>query len=718
MGHVDRIDDVIDIYLKRRPGYDISRIQRAYIYSAKQHEGQLRKSGEPYLTHPIGVARIIAEMGLDEASICASLLHDTIEDSNATQETLVDIFGDDVAKIVDGVTKLSKVNFTKREERQAESFRKLLVAMSSDIRVLIVKLADRLHNMQTLGHMPQPARERIAQETRDIYAPLSDRLGIAWLKADLDDLAFQYLESPMFEDLSKRVDKTRKAREAVIQKTIKELTAFLEDSGIKAQVQGRLKNLYSIYKKMQAKGLDYEDVQDTIAFRIICDTVPDCYAVLGLVHSRWVPIPGRFKDFIAMPKPNNYRSLHTTVIGKGGERVEMQIRTEEMHRVAEYGIAAHWIYKEGRSPEPSIDGFSWLREMLENQDDVRDSREFLDSVKVDLFRAEVYVFTPNGDVKSLRSRSTPLDFAYSIHSEVGNRCLGARVNGVQVPLSTVLRNGDMVEIITSKNQRPSMDWLDIAVTSRARNKIRAYLRAEERKQSRQIGQDLLEKQLRRYGCSYNKIMKSGAFEQVSSDLKFGNVEDMIAAVGIGKMDKEDVVFRLLPEDKRGKPPTEVKEGPIEKVIRKVKGKDGGIVLDGLDNLLVHFARCCSPLPGEEIVGYVSRGRGIVIHRRDCARANALDPDRRTPVQWSSKAVSQRPVKLRLKTVNRTGVLAVVSGIFQNHDININSVHSQVDGQVQADIVFTFMVKDLTQLNRLVRSLKQTKDVTDVERLPG
>ncbi|MCP4602173.1 MAG: bifunctional (p)ppGpp synthetase/guanosine-3',5'-bis(diphosphate) 3'-pyrophosphohydrolase [Proteobacteria bacterium] len=711
-----RIDDVIDLYLKKHPQGDISRIQRAYIYSARQHEGQLRKSGEPYMTHPVSVAHIIAEMGLDEPSICASLLHDTIEDTDSTQKVLEDLFGSDIALLVDGVTKLSGVNFRQREERQAESFRKLLVAMSSDIRVLLVKLADRLHNMRTLKHMSSETRERIAQETRDIYAPLSDRLGISWLRADLDDLSFKYLKPSMHADLAKRVEKTRKVKQLYIQKTIDELQSFLEKAKFNIKITGRLKNLYSIHNKMIEKGLKYEDVHDAIAFRVICQSVPDCYAILGLIHSQWVPIPGRFKDFIAIPKPNRYQSLHTTAVGKGGERVEIQIRTEEMHHVAEYGIAAHWIYKEGQGVGPSIKGFAWVREMLESQNEVRDSREFLDSVKVDLFRDEVFVFTPQGDVKSLRRGSTPIDFAYAIHTEVGNRCSGARINGVQVPLRTKLKNGDMVEVATSKTQRPSPDWLEAVATSRARNKIRGYLRVEERKQSRQVGQDLLEKNLRRHGCSFNKILKTGALKQAALDLKFGNIEDLMAAVGYGKIDKIDVINRLLPEDKRRGPPNAVKEGPIEKVIRRVKKPDDGIVLDGLDNLLIRFARCCNPLPGEDILGYVSRGRGIVIHRRDCSKATSLDPDRRTRVRWSSKAVSNRPVKLRVMTNDRTGVLAVLTNIFQHHDININSANCQTNGKNQGTSIFTFMIKDLSQLNQLIRSLKQAKDVIDVQRM--
>lgn len=712
-----RIDDVIDAFLRRRPGADFSVIQRAYVYSAKQHEGQLRKSGEPYMIHPMEVARIIAEMGLDETAICSALLHDTIEDTSATREDVGALFGDEVAALVDGVTKLSGVNFTKKEERQAESFRKLVVAMSEDIRVLLIKLADRLHNMRTLEHMKLESRERIAQETRDIYAPLADRLGIAWLKADLDDLSFMYLDPEPFEDLQRSIDRSTKERKVYIQKTIDDLQQFLKQNALDVKVTGRLKNFYSIHKKMRSKHLAYEDVHDAIAFRVICNTLRDCYAVLGFVHSRWVPVPGRFKDYVAMPKPNRYQSLHTTVVGKDGERIEIQIRTEDMHQVAEAGIAAHWGYKDGGGGKKGAsESFAWLRDLVEAQSESADSEDFLESVKVDLFRDEVFVFTPEGEVKALRRGSTPLDFAYAVHTQIGNHCVGARVNGVQVPLRAELRNGDQVEVFTSKTQRPSPDWLEIAVTSRARNKIRSYLRSEQRKQARQAGQDLLEKGLRKFGCSLPKMLKRGDVEKALGDMRFGNVDDLLVAVGYGKIDLEEVVNHLLPEEKRAKPPAELKETSIERVMRKVKGGDDGIVLDGLDNLLVRFARCCNPLPGEDVIGFVSRGRGVVIHRRSCSRATGLDPERRTKVQWSRQAVSQRPVRLRITTGDRVGILAALTNVFNKHEINIDSAHCQAEGNQRGVNVFTFLVKDLAQLNELVRGLRNTKDVVDVERV--
>ena len=711
-----RIDDILDEFLEKRPGEDISKIQRAYIYSAKQHEGQLRKSGEPYMVHPLSVAKITAEMGLDEASICAALLHDTIEDTSTTAEDLARLFGEEVSSIVDGVTKLSGVNFTRKEERQAESFRKFLMAMTKDIRVLLLKLADRLHNMRTLEHMSESARERIAEETRDIYAPLADRLGIAWLKAELDDLSFQYLEPNVYRELSARVDKLRKAREQFIQRTIVELEQHLKDAGFAVSVTGRLKNLYSIYKKMIIKGVEYEDVHDAVAFRVICTTVRDCYGVLGMVHSRWIPIPGRFKDYIAMPKPNNYQSLHTTVISKEGERIEVQLRTEEMHKIAEDGVAAHWAYKEKRTQKTPDLTYTWLREMVENQHDVRDSKEFIDSIKVDLFQDEVFAFTPKGDVKSLPRGATPLDFAYAIHTEVGNHCMGARVNGIQASLRTKLRNGDTVEIITSKNQHPSTDWLEFAASSRARNKIRALLRAEEREKSRHVGHDLLEKAVRKLGHSLNKLTKEGKLEKAAQDLKCGNTEDMIASVGCGKLDPTEVMEHLLPEADRDDNPVELKENPFVKVIRKVTKQDEGIVVDGMENLLIRFARCCEPMPGEEIIGYVSRGRGIVVHRRDCARAAVLDPERRTKVQWSDRAVSQRPVALKVTTSDRAGILATLGTVFQKMDININSANCQAAGEATAANIFTFNVRDVSQLNKLTRAIRQTKGVMEVERI--
>jgi len=453
---------------------------------------------------------------------------------------------------------------------------------------------------------------------------------------------------------------------------------------------------------------------------VVCKSIPDCYAIFGLIHSKWTPVPGRIKDYIAIPKPNRYRSLHTTVVGTGGERMEIQIRTEEMQQVNENGVAAHWAYKEGGKDgagKVSVDAFRWVREMLENQDGLSDSREFLDSVKVDLFLDEVFVFTPRGDVVSLRKGSTPLDFAFAIHTEVGNHCIGARVNGVQVPFNTELHNGDWVDIMTSRTQRPTSGWLDIAVSSKARNKIRSFLRAEERAQSIQAGRDLLDRGLRRYGCSFARILKAGELDAIARELKLSNGEDILAAVGHGRLDKDDVIDRLLPEDKKAKPPAEVRETSFEKVIRKViHGQENGIVLDGVDNLLIRFARCCNPLPGEDVVGYVSRGRGIAVHRRDCAKAAALDPQRQTRVQWASNAVSQRPVKIEVITANRPGMIAELSSVFVAKGVNLDSANCQVNHADRGVNTFSFSVKDIEQLTGIVRALKQTKGVYEVNRV--
>ena len=712
-----RIDDILKSFQKFHPKDDSTLIQRAYIYGSRQHEGQNRKSGEPYMIHPMAVAKIVADMGMCTASICAALLHDTIEDTDTTRSKIAELFGDDVAALVDGLTKLSSVQFSHREERQAESFRKMLLATAEDIRIILIKLADRLHNMSTLEHLSQNAQERIAQETRDIYAPLANRLGISWIKADLDDQAFKYLESNRYYDLIKKIAKTKRSRNSYIERTIRDLDTFFEQAGYKIKISGRIKNLYSIDQKMISKGIDYEKVYDAIAFRIICTSVADCYAVFGLLHSRWVPVPGRIKDYIAIPKPNHYQSLHTTVVGRNGERMEIQIRTKEMHDIAEYGVAAHWSYKLGKSSE-STDTYKWLKSVLENNNETSDSREFFDSVKVDLFHDEVFVFTPNGDVKSLMKGATPLDFAYAIHSEVGDHCTTAKVNGIQVPFNTELLNGDRVEIITSKTQRPSSHWLDIVVSSRAKSRIRSYLRSEQRKQSFLVGKNLLEKALRKYGVSYNRVSKSGAFEKIAPDFKLTTADAVISSVGLGKIEKSDVVDRVLPENKRNKPLEKVKESPFEKVLRKVKGQDSGIIIDGVDNLLVRFARCCNPLPGEEVLGYVSQGRGIVVHNRNCSKAAVLDPERQTAVQWSSKAVSTRPVKLQIITNNRTGLLADLSQAFQAKGINISSAHCNTssDNNDRAVNTFTFNVKDLNQLNNLMKALKQFKGVYEIHRL--
>ena len=713
-----KLEDIIVSYKFHHPDGGMDLLNRAYEYAHKCHDGQKRRSGEPYIVHPMAVAKISADIGLCEHSICAALLHDVVEDTDTTTLQIAENFGEDVAMLVDGLTKLDNVHFNRREQRQAESFRKMLIATVKDIRVLLIKLADRLHNMSTLEAMPPEKQERIAQETRDVYTPLAGRLGLAWLKADLDDLAFKYLESSAYIALHEAVNKTRTQRVLYINKVKKQLDVLLREKGINnVKVSGRLKNLYSIFLKMNNKDLEYENVHDAIAFRVICDSVETCYAIIGFVHSNWVPVPGLIKDYIAMPKANHYQSLHTTVTGDGGQRMEIQIRTQEMHDTAEYGIAAHWAYKEGKKTSDSNkDVYVWLREILENQKGLDDSSEFFDSVKVDLLHEAVYVFTPRGDIKNFIAGATPLDFAYSVHTEVGTHCRGARINGALVPFDTVLKNGDSVEIITADDQRPTKAWLDIAKTSRARNKINVYLRAEQKKQSLILGRDLLEKAMRKEGLSFNKVIKSKKLEALAPKYKLSSVNEIIAAVGYGKLDENSVVYDLVPDESKKSAKDNLKESPFERLLRKVKWQDDGIIIDGVDNIMVNFAKCCNPLPGEQVIGYVSRGRGIIVHRQGCVQAANLEKERRIKVQWSSNAVSSRPVKIQIVSNDRPGILASLSNTFLEKNINISSVFSENRGPDGAFTTFVFPISNVSNLKALIKSLKQIKGVYNVIRL--
>ncbi|MBN2344506.1 MAG: bifunctional (p)ppGpp synthetase/guanosine-3',5'-bis(diphosphate) 3'-pyrophosphohydrolase [Deltaproteobacteria bacterium] len=709
------IEHVLQSFTFHHADGNTDMVLEAYKYALEKHEGQKRRSGEPYIVHPMSVAKIAADMGLCEPSICAALLHDVIEDTDTTREEIKEKFGEDVALLVEGLTKLDNVHFVHKEERQAESFRKMLIATVDDIRILLIKLADRLHNMSTLSALPPEKQERIAQETRDIYTPIAGRLGLAWLKADLDDLSFKYLEPEEYNRLAKEVKMTRRERIVFINRVKNQLQRLLVERGFDADVSGRLKNLHSIHMKMQRKDLAFEKIHDAIAFRVLCESIEQCYAIFGIVHSKWIPVPGYIKDYIAMPKANHYQSLHTTVVGDGGERMEIQIRTKEMHQIAEYGIAAHWAYKEGQK-NTEKDVYLWLREILENQSDLDDSREFFDSVKVDLLHEDVFVFTPAGEIKTLSNGATPLDFAYAIHTEVGNHCRGARVNGVMVPFDTELRSGDHIEIITANEQRPSLAWLDIAKTSRARNKIKAYLRTEQREQSLQVGKSLLEKALRRSGISYNKMLKSRALDSLAPRYKLSGANDVIAAIGYGKLDENSVAYDLMPDDAKETAKSHIKESAFEKLLRKVKWQDDGIIIDGVDNMLVHFAKCCNPLPGEPVIGYISRGRGIIVHRQGCQQAAYLEKDRQTKVLWSQNATNKRPVKLQIISGDRPGILATLSNTFMNKQINIASVHCDTSDPGGAVSTFTFPIDNVTKLNELIRTLKQTKGVYEVNRL--
>lgn len=712
------LDDLIQRVTSYHPEADVALIRHAYDFGQRHHEGQLRKSGEPYFTHPIAVAKIIAELKLDTASLIAALLHDTVEDTTATLEDVKTEFGEEMMFLVDGVTKLSKFNFTSKEDRQAESFRKMLLHMAKDIRVLLVKLADRLDNMRTLDHMKPESQERIARETVEIYAPLANRLGIAWMKSELEDLSFKYLEPDRFKALTEKVQALVASREKYIEGTTVMLRSRLAEAGFNADVKGRIKHVYSIYRKMRASECDFEQVYDVIAFRVIVESVADCYAVLGVIHGMFTPVPGRFKDYIALPKPNMYQSLHTTLLGPERERMEVQIRTADMNRVAELGIAAHWKYKERGKPgvdHKDAQRFHWLRELMEWQKELKDPQDFLDGVRLELFQDEIYVFTPKGDVRVFPRGATPIDFAYAVHSDVGDHCAGARVNGAIVPLRYQLHSGDVVEIITESSRHPTKDWLEHAITSRSRGKIRAFLRTEQREQALRLGRELMDRALHARGLSYNKIVKTGAISRAVEAAKANSVEDMLVQVGYGKASLDDTINAIAPPE--SKTLADIKENVLEKVVRKVTGKDsGGILVSGHSDILVRFAKCCTPLPGDEIVGFISRGRGITVHRRSCDKGMDTDPERKVHVDWKSGAKVPRSVCLRVITANRPGILAEVGNTFSKCGMNIEEANCRAAERDRATNLFSFTVADLSSLKSVIRALQKLNGVLSVERV--
>jgi GTP pyrophosphokinase len=668
------------------------------------------------------VAGIITELRLDLASVCAGLLHDVVEDTIVSLGDIEREFGSEIAGLVDGVTKLSKINFTSKEDRQAENFRKMVVAMARDIRVLLIKLCDRVDNMRTLESMSRESQERIARETLDIYAPLSNRLGINGFKSELEDLAFRYLEPEAFAELDRAFAMTRRDREKYILDVCRTLETRLAEEGFKADVAGRAKHLYSVWRKMTANECGLDGIHDLIAFRVLVDSVSDCYAALGVVHSKWTPVPGRFKDYIALPKANMYQSLHTTLIGPGRERIEVQIRTRDMHRVAERGIAAHWKYKDklsGGMADQDAKRFGWLRQLVEWQKDLKDPAEFLEGVKVDLFQEEVYVFTPKGDVRVFPLGSTPVDFAFAIHSELGEHITGARVNGKLEPLRYKLRNGDVVEVVTAQNQQPSKDWLDFVATTGAKSKIRAFLRREQRDKSLRLGRELLERELHRASISMQKLLKNEQeLRKLLEALSVSSEDELLIAIGYGKVDPKEIVKILAPPKENGsmRPPAELKEGGISRLVRKVvKGDDGGIRLNGIDDVLVRYAKCCSPLPGDDILGFITRGRGITIHRRGCPKAFDTDPERRVEISWDSKAKIQRTVQLRIVTQNQPGILAHVGQTFSALGINITEANCRAGDDGRAMNLFTFVCADLDSLKNVMRALQKVKGVVSVAR---
>ena len=714
------IEGVLEKLRGYNSGGDEALVRSAYKYACEAHEGQRRRSGEAYVVHPLRVSHLIAELKLDVPSICAGLLHDCVEDTPTTLEEVKKLFGTEVAFLVDGVTKLGKLRWKTREDRQAESFRKMLVAMARDIRVILIKLADRMDNMRTLEAMPPDRQEGIAQETMDIYAPLSNRLGIYWMRAELEDLAFRYTNPAEYEQLVNDMASHDRERQRYTRKVEGILRKTMARHGVRCTVKGRTKTLWGIYTKMsRGKGRDLDQIHDIVAFRIITGSIQDCYAALGVVHEQFFPIPGRFKDYIAMPKPNRYQSLHTSVVGPDGERMEVQIRTDEMHRVAEEGIAAHWVYKDGRG-EISLEDkkkFGWLRQLVEFQQDLKDPTEFINAVKIDLFSDEVYVFTPKGDVRAYPRGSTPVDFAYSIHTEVGHHCAGARVNNLIVPLRYKLRNGDRVDIITNSNQRPNKDWLKFVVSARARSKIRHYIRREQRERGRELGRDMLDKAFRKKGVSLAKLLKKGELKKGSQALRLGTEEELFMQVGFGRITALQVVEAVLPKEEPDKPVRKPARERIAEVFERVRPRStSGILVQDVDNLVVRIAHCCNPVPGDRITGFITRGRGVTIHGVECPRALDLDPARRIEVSWDERAKVEHPVALKVHTGDHPGLLAKMSQAFSDLGVNIKSADCRATADARAVNTFHFSVYNLDDLKRVMKALQRIRGVYSVERI--
>ncbi len=714
-----QLQTLVEEIPKYQPGADLDLVKRAYRFSELSHQGQQRASGEPYLSHPLEVAGLLVNFKMDVTTVTAGLLHDILEDTRTTKDDLAREFGPEIADLVDGVTKIGKLAFSSREERQAENFRKMLVAMARDIRVLMIKLADRLHNMRTLDYLSGDRARKVAEETLDIYAPLANRLGMAKVKAELEDLALRCLHPEDYADLQRRVAKRRLEREAEINQVIAILEKKLGELGIEAQIRGRPKHFFSIFKKMHDQGREFDEIYDLTAVRVITQSVRDCYGSLGVIHSLWKPVPGRFKDFIAMPKVNMYQSLHTTVIGPKGDPVEIQIRTVEMHRVAEEGIAAHWLYKEKKHDKDKFDhAFVWLRQLMEWQQEMKDPREFMESVRVDLFPDEVYVFTPKGDVKALPEGSTPIDFAYAVHTEVGHHCAGAKVNGKLVPLRYALRQGDIVEVVTSPTQRPSRDWLKIIRSSRARSKVNQWLKVEERARSLSLGRELLEREARKYRLSPSTLLVSEEAKKVLADLGFPSADDLLASIGYGKTSAHQLLAKLAPsqvvEAERAA------EAKAPKVARPAKA-DGGVKIRGIEDLLVRFARCCAPVHGDPIVGFITRGRGLTVHSRDChtVAQGLLDKERVVSVEWDVAEPAARPAKIAVYIGrDRPGLLAEISTAISSQDGNITKAEITVTEDRKGINHFVVEVADLQQLQRIMAAIREVKDVIKVERVRG
>lgn len=708
--------------LSYNPSADLSLIRRAYEFAKNAHSGQHRVSGELFIFHPLEVAIILADLELDIATIAAGLLHDVVEDTQYTVEDIEKNFGPEIALLVDGVTKLGKLEYRTKEEQQAENLRKMFLAMAKDIRIILIKLADRLHNMRTLKYLPKEKQKEKAVETVEIFAPLAHRLGISKIKWELEDLAFRYLEPEHYYELVDKVAKKRKEREEHINKMIAILREKLSAAGISAEIQGRPKHFYSIFKKMKEQNKSFDQIYDLTAVRVIVESIRDCYAALGVVHTLWKPIPGRFKDYIAMPKPNMYQSLHTTVIDSLGDPLEIQIRTYEMHKTAEYGIAAHWRYKEGDKGDRDFDKkLSWLREILDWQRELRDAREFMESLKIDLFSDEVYVFTPKGDVIDLPMGSCPIDFAYRIHTDVGNRCVGAKVNGKMVPLDYKLVNGDIIEIVTSAHSNgPSRDWLNIVKSTQAKNKIRQWFKKERREENIARGKEMLEKEAKRQGYDIFQLLKYDFMPNLLKKMSLSNLDDLYAAIGYGGMTSNQVLQKILDEYRKNVK-TEKTELTVDKTETKARGKkkvDQGIKVDGMDNLLIKFSRCCNPVPGDKIVGYITRGRGVSIHRTDCPNviSNLYDRERLIEVKWEGFQETSYPVEIEASAYDRPGVLSDIINIIGDMKTTIDAVNARASKNGVAVIDLVLEINDKQHLETVMQKLRKVHGIYDVRRV--
>jgi GTP pyrophosphokinase len=720
-----RFETIIEKLRKNHPDADEELLRRAYLFSARQHRGQTRQSGEPYLVHPLEVANILVDLNLDPICVTTGLLHDIVEDTDTSAEEIEEYFGPEIAHLVDGLTKISKLDHASTEERQALNMRKMLLAMVDDVRVVLVKLADRLHNMRTLEYLPGEKRRRIAQETLDVYAPIAHRLGMARVRGELEDLAFKHLEPEEYQKLKELVESRRSRLEAFLEEVKQRILDMMAASGIEiVYIEGRIKRLFSIYQKLRRQQITIDQVYDLVAIRIITESVKDCYAALGVIHTAWKPIPGRFKDWIAIPRENFYQSLHTSVVGEGGQSFEVQIRTREMQSIAEEGIAAHWKYKEGRrgTHTDEDEAFVWLKRLVEWQQEVKDSREFLDSLKLDLYPKEVYCFTPKGKVIELPRGATPVDFAFMIHTQVGLTCNGAKVNSRIVPLKYQLRNGDVVEIMTSPNAHPSRDWMNFAKTSRARAKIRHYLAESERTTAIDLGKKLFEKEADRFRLNTKKMLSNGDLDRIAADYGVARADDLLAAIGYGKVLPRNVIAKLLPPDRLGEIEQE-KRPTLKQVVKRALGLQDRIVVKGIDDVMVYRARCCNPIRGEDIIGYITRGKGVAVHSNRCPNMPGLlvNPERLIDVEWmktDAKHESAYPVTMKLVTEDRPGMVADVTQAIAGVGTNIRDIRASLDDDGRGQLVLTAEIFDVKHLEKIIGALKSVRGVMDVERSSG